>query len=601
MTFLALCVLLGSTAQAQLAITEIMALGALNDTNQSGADFWELTNFGTNSIDLSGCQYADKNDSWVALPSGLVIGSNESIVFFQIKTNAAITNEDVFREWWGLAPGSRVFALDGMTGLNRFVDSARLRDANGHEIDRVDFGTSRLGVSITYDCVSGVFGVDSTNGVGCAFMAMWAPDVGSPCTNCGPVALRILTSPTNVEVPLGCDAEFSVEAIGMPPPKYQWSVAGQPIEGATGRVFRILGAQPADAGIYCVAITNGLEVLPPLCATLTVTTNRSAPSISSSPKNCTVIVNQPATFTAGFCAYPPPTLQWFAQGSAVPEGTNRTLTIPNCQLEMSGLYCLQVSNEIGIASTCAFLTVITNGTLKFTEVMARSRTNNAARTDWVEITNFGTNSLDLSGFRFVASRGLGMDGASVIPDGVVVKSCESILCVENRTREQFIAWWGANNVPHDVQIITWRGWGIDPEGTEAITLWDASTEDQNRIIHQVFTDVFEEGVSLYFDDDECPRGCVSISTDRGTFYALQGGELGSPSYELVPNIHLNQQGAAVVLTGRSRAGRNYSLQYKNDLRESWSELASKTATNAAVLFDDGPLRERRFYRLKELP
>jgi hypothetical protein len=595
---MALCLLTPWIAQGQLAITEVMASSALNSENMQGSDFWELTNFGTNAIDLSGCQFSDARDSWTSLPGGIVIESGESIVFFQTNREEIMTVGQ-FTNWWGLAPAHRAFILPDMPGLSRFGDGARLRDANGNVVASVTFGESQTGVSLTYDCVLGVFGIDSILGIGGAFQAPEAPDIGSPCTNCGPVPIRIVTRPGNQFVPAGCDAEFSAVAYGMPPPRFQWTFNGMELDGATTSVLRLYNVQPANAGNYCVIISNGLEASPPLCATLTVTTNWSAPTISSPPRNCTVVVGWPAQFSANFCGYPQPALQWFSNNMPMPYETSRTLFIPECTFEMSAQYCLTISNELGTASACATLTVITNGTLQITEAMARSSSNSTPRKDWIEITNFGTNTLDLTGFRYVSSRGLGLDGASIIPEGVFIRPRESVVCVEGCTRDQFFAWWGWTNLPQDLQVIPWRGWGISSKGGEAITFWDPSTEDQFQVIAQVFPDVFVEGVSKYFGD-ECPLGCDSVPTNGGTFFAAQGGELGSPGFCLAPNLNIIMDGESVVLIGRSWAGTNYSLQFKNDLREGWNTLSSQIASRNAVIFRDPVHGEKRFYRIEEL-
>src|SRR5262245_24492462 len=79
-------------AQAQLAITEIMSSSLEvcdGGVTAVDSDFWELTNFGDNIIDLTGYQF---NDGPVAGPvvltgawriEGISIAPGESIIFFQ--------------------------------------------------------------------------------------------------------------------------------------------------------------------------------------------------------------------------------------------------------------------------------------------------------------------------------------------------------------------------------------------------------------------------------------------------------------------------------------------------------------------------------------
>src|SRR5437868_10447974 len=79
-------------ARGQLAITETMSSESLNLGPASvtpGPDFWELTNFGTNSIDLSGYLFNDSDatrggDADATTLQGVTIGPGESIVLVQI-------------------------------------------------------------------------------------------------------------------------------------------------------------------------------------------------------------------------------------------------------------------------------------------------------------------------------------------------------------------------------------------------------------------------------------------------------------------------------------------------------------------------------------
>src|SRR5687768_14799576 len=93
-------------AQAQLAITEVMAASRSN-TNSGfrGTEFWELTNFGTNHINLHGYGFRDSNP-FRALRTdpffNLIIRAGESIIFFrpEDQRSPVHTLED-FKAWWG--------------------------------------------------------------------------------------------------------------------------------------------------------------------------------------------------------------------------------------------------------------------------------------------------------------------------------------------------------------------------------------------------------------------------------------------------------------------------------------------------------------------
>src|SRR5262245_12236027 len=93
------------SVRAQLAITEVMSSASTNlgpSLVTQNSDFWELTNYGTNTIDLTGYKFDDADNNLAAANpapfDGLRIGPGESILFVQ---NTVNTNEIMFRDWWG--------------------------------------------------------------------------------------------------------------------------------------------------------------------------------------------------------------------------------------------------------------------------------------------------------------------------------------------------------------------------------------------------------------------------------------------------------------------------------------------------------------------
>src|SRR5438270_402485 len=94
-------VLFATTVRAQLAITEMMSAalktnGMILSTNNS--DFWELTNFGTNIVDLTFYKFSDNKETLHPLVASgmpaLLIRAGESVVFVR---NNITQNEAQFR------------------------------------------------------------------------------------------------------------------------------------------------------------------------------------------------------------------------------------------------------------------------------------------------------------------------------------------------------------------------------------------------------------------------------------------------------------------------------------------------------------------------
>src|SRR5262245_28673885 len=120
----------------QLAITEAMSSAT------SGPDFWELTNFGTNTINLTGYKWRDSSFTVANADSSpfeqLSIGPWESIIFVENKITA-----EQFRDWWGttLPAGLQIIPyVYAGKGLSQDGDSVRLWAPDNVLVDTLEFG-----------------------------------------------------------------------------------------------------------------------------------------------------------------------------------------------------------------------------------------------------------------------------------------------------------------------------------------------------------------------------------------------------------------------------------------------------------------------------
>lgn len=167
-----------------LRITEVMS----SETTSAGvnnADWWELTSFESQPVDLSGWRFNDNagglTDPFV-IPDGIVIHAGESIVFVEGLTPAQFTT------WWGNANLPSGLLIINYTGaglsLGASGDGIRLWNANSADVAStmasVDFEAADTGVSFTYAPVTGVFGGKSQIGVNGALRSALASDIGSP-------------------------------------------------------------------------------------------------------------------------------------------------------------------------------------------------------------------------------------------------------------------------------------------------------------------------------------------------------------------------------------------------------------------------------------
>ncbi|MDA0766665.1 MAG: lamin tail domain-containing protein [Verrucomicrobia bacterium] len=150
----ALVALLASAAHADLVITEVMPLSAHANTAVNG-DWWELTNTGTTSVNLSGYKWDDAptpEAPTVGLFPNLTILAGESIIILE----EAVENVAAWKAAWGLPAAARVVNRDqftamggeGFSGLNGpNGDEVNLYDPSGALAAHVSFGPTSSGRS----------------------------------------------------------------------------------------------------------------------------------------------------------------------------------------------------------------------------------------------------------------------------------------------------------------------------------------------------------------------------------------------------------------------------------------------------------------------
>ncbi len=596
-----------SSLEARLAITEVMSTPS-TPTNGSVVyvDFWELTNFGADVVDLNGYKFTDRSSIDSARSEafqGLEILPGESIIFCREEIGA-FTNESQFRDWWGPADliGVRVVVVKRpfFPGLG-VDDKVQLWGSNNALVDSVGFGDPAVGYTFTYSAITGEFPVLSEPGVCEAFVAQSSGlDVGSPGRTCGPINLAFSQEPTDLELDAGGIALFRAKAVGFPRPSYQWFFNDASVPDANGPALSLTNVVPDQAGAYYVVATNGLNAVTSRVATLMVNTNERPCQIVTPPQDLTVTLGQTATFSIVTRGYPLSTYRWWHDGAEILGATEPTLEIFGVDFNSAGTYSVLASNYLGTCSASAQLSVARKPILYITEVMATPSTGHE---DWWELTNFDTTAVQLVGYRFDDTDGT-FGGAVTNTGSMVLLPGESMIFIQKMNADSFRQWWGAENLPPALKIVTYDGFSMS-ETQDELTLWNPTASEETDYIDTITYAFAPTNVTFRFAPQPQRMAEPSVQGEFGAFSAAQGGDIGSPGYVTNPPpriTSIQRTGAGTTVRWKAEVNRSYRLESSSVLMNgSWQLVGTFLATNQIMTASHSPAEHRRFYRIRREP
>ena len=610
--------LTGVELRAQLAITEVHSSQSTNGIPALHADWFELTHYGTTPIDLRGWRFNDSNGgltNGVVTLGALTLSPGESVVFVQDIDAAA------FRSWWGpaLSPSLQIISYTAASiGLSSTGDGIRLWDAaaasGASPAVSVDFAATGTNFSsFTSDPKTGLLTARTTVEVPGAFSATDNGDWGSPGIGGPSIPLSITTPPANQTVNPGDPATFKLEVAGLPRPRYQWRFNGTSIPGETGPSLTVSNAQPQFSGLYSVQLDNGLATLTSTDARLQIAAAPSAPRWVQTPSELTVLIGGVATFSATASGVPEPAYQWSFNGKTISGATTATLTLNSVTSAQSGQYSVSASNASGTISHSVTLNVLGRPDIRITEVSSARTTLDPAfidrvgfaPEDWWEITSFSPVPISLTGWRFDDNSASLGSALTIADTNLVILPGESIVFVERLTPDQFRTWWGTNNLPTGLKIVTYTGSGIGlSSGGDALRLWSATATANADTIDGVDFPAGDPGISFNFNPDTREFGKLSALDLNGVFQApatLEGvKEWGSPGRIRAgsiitpaqpPSLTISQTEAALKVSLSAESGRTYRLQRRNEASGSWINEGEPQAATVAgpvifsILFD----------------
>ena len=468
----------------------------------------------------------------------------------------------------------------------------------------VDFAATGTNFSsFTSDTKTGLLTARTTSEVPGAFLAADNSDWGSPGIAGSSIPLTITTPPTQKTVNPGDAATFTVEVAGLPRPRYQWRFNGTPIPGETGASLTVLNAQTQVSGLYSVQLDNGLATLTSADARLQIAAAPSAPRWVQTPTDLTVLTGGAATFSAAASGVPEPTYQWAFNGTPLSGATSATFTVNPVTAVQAGQYSVTAANASGTITHLVSLTVLSRPDIRITEVSSARTTLDPAfidrvgfaPEDWWEITSFSPVPISLSGWRF-DDNSASLGSALLIADtNLTILPGESIVFVERLTPDQFRTWWGTNNLPTGLKIVTYTGSGIGlSSGGDALRLWNATATANADTIDGVDFPAGDPGISFNFNPDTREFGKLSVLDLNGVFQApatLEGvKEWGSPGRikagtivtpALPPLLTITQTEAALKVVLSAESGHTYRLQRRNEASGSWINEGEPQAATVA--------------------
>ncbi|HVU27514.1 MAG TPA: CotH kinase family protein [Verrucomicrobiae bacterium] len=334
----------------------------------------------------------------------------------------------------------------------------------------------------------------------------------------------------------------------------------------------------------------------------------SAPIITQSPADLEAYIGQSPVFTVQASGVPAPTYQWQLNGTNLVGETNTLLTLSNLQTNQAGTYSVIASNLVDTASASFVLTITPKPNLVITEVMSSEAKKGTGVTistsDWWELSNLGNFPVNLQGWRFDDDHDSFSD-AETITDAVSIAPGESIVLVEDMTPTDFRTWWGSQNLPANLQIITYPNIGFSSDG-DAIYLWNAAANSTTDTVTSVTFGTATKGVSFGFDPSSGTFGGLSVAGQNGAFVAPVNGDVGSPGTILnLPRFtELNFDGNSFNLSFVTEPNLNYTVEFKNDLADPvWQTLTNFTAASSLSVISDSTAvtNATRFYRVVVTP
>lgn len=387
-----------------LLLTEVLS----NQATAGTSDYWELTNFGSTSVDLSNWKWNDNARTLTAavtIPAGTTIAAGESIILTSLTPEA-------FRTWWGISNSVKVISSPSAPGLG-MNDGLSLFDSAGTEV--LFFSYAGGGFTQSSGSVS-AGGHSGSSGGGTATQALVIDPTFSRST------------PRYTAATVGTFGAFASTGnaadIGSP------GVTGFVTGGGPGVTLTLAAlpnsfsenaSNPASTGTVTRALADATA--------LVVNLSSSDLTEAQVPATVTILANQTSA-----------QFDITAVNDSFPDG-DKVVTLTATATDAN--------------SATAQVTVLDDGdvlntSLRLTEVQSsQSAARPAIANDYWELTNFGASAISLRGYSWHDSgRSAAAAASYALPSGTVIGAGESVIFTGMPAAE-FRSWWG---LPQTVQV-----------------------------------------------------------------------------------------------------------------------------------------------------
>lgn len=390
-----------------------------------------------------------------------------------------------------------------------------------------------------------------------------------------------------------CDNEFVPDAFSRPFTSIP--VVGRPVE-PNGEA---IGFMPDGSGYVTISDSTNQ----PTIYFFRETCQRAA-FIAVPPENQAVFAGETAQLRALAGGNPAPTYEWRYNGNILPGQSGPTLTIANVSSANVGQYQVRAFNALGSAAATATVSIRPRASIRITEAMPSPSDNpNFPTSDWWEVTNFGTEPVDLQGWRFNDASG-GLDDAYTFTNSIIVQPGQSAVFVVDMEPFQFALWWWAA-LEAPVPVVAYSGSGLSLGAAgDSIRLWDNAATDVEDTVDRVDFGEATEGFSFGYNPDTEQFGEVSVPGVNGAFIAASASDIGSPGRIRVPPpspvMTAKRNSDAIRIEFDVVAGCRYTLQVRDHVDAPWTTTSDtfQATTNGRGHFLRTLVGNHCFYRVK---